>query len=333
MDSITQAVLGASLAAVSVAPEHRRKAIIAGAILGTMPDLDLLIDYGDAVKNFTYHRGFSHSLVVLLPFSFSLWLILRRIWSPVRTAPRQWLLAISLALLTHPLLDAHTVYGTQLFWPLDFAPTSWSTIFIIDPLYTLPLIVGVLAIVIFPKRISASIALGLAIVLSTSYLSWSWLAKNLAEEHARNSLISLKLDDAVLIATPTPFNTLFWRFIVLSDDFYLEGYYSLFSGEKKVRFERYPLRRKLTEDAAEIWSVSRLMWFSRGFVKASVDGDKLIITDLRMGAEPEYVFNHVVAKRNEEKWQEIQTELISPKMGFAEVPAIWSTVWDGILDR
>ena len=93
------------------------------------------------------------------------------------------------------------------------------------------------------------------------------------------------------------------------------------------------MRRKLTEDAAEIWSVSRLMWFSRGFVKASVDGDKLIITDLRMGAEPEYVFNHVVAKRNEEKWQEIQTELISPKMGFAEVPAIWSTVWDGILDR
>jgi len=333
MDSITQAVLGASVAAISVAPEHRRKAIVAGAILGTMPDLDVLIDYGDAVKNFTYHRGFSHSLFVLLPFSFSLWLILRRIWPPVRTAPRQWLLAISLALLTHPLLDAHTVYGTQLFWPLDFAPTSWSTIFIIDPLFTLPLFVGVSVMVICPKRQSAAIVLSLAIALSSSYLSWSWLAKHLAEVHARKSLISLKLDESALIATPTPFNTLLWRFIVLSDDVYLEGYYSLLSKDKKVRFERYPLRRRLTKEAAEIWSVSRLMWFSRGFVKAVVNQDKLIMTDLRMGAEPEYVFNHVVAQRNGEIWQEIQTELISPKMGFAEVPGIWRKVWNGILGR
>ena len=67
MDSLTQAALGAGVAAVCVRPEHRRRALLAGAMLGTVPDLDVLIDYGDAVANFTYHRGFSHSLFVLPP--------------------------------------------------------------------------------------------------------------------------------------------------------------------------------------------------------------------------------------------------------------------------
>ena len=82
--------------------------MLVGAGLGTLPDLDVFIDFGGAVENFTYHRGFSHSLFVLAPFSVLLWLALRRWWAPVREAPYRWLAAISLALLTHPLLDAHT---------------------------------------------------------------------------------------------------------------------------------------------------------------------------------------------------------------------------------
>jgi len=116
--------------------------MLLGAGLGTLPDLDVFIDFGGVVENFTYHRGFSHSLFVLAPFSVVLWLLLRRWSAPVRDKPLRWLAAISLALLTHPLLDAHTAYGTQLFWPLTVPPTSWATLFIIDPLYTLPLLVG-----------------------------------------------------------------------------------------------------------------------------------------------------------------------------------------------
>ena len=134
---------------------ERRKALLLGAALGTLPDLDVLIDYGDAVRNFTYHRGFSHSLFVLAPFSLLLWLVVRRWWAPVRAAPGQWLAAISLALLTHPLLDAHTAYGTQLFWPMTLRPTMWGTIFIIDPLYTLPLLIGVLVAVFATRAATA----------------------------------------------------------------------------------------------------------------------------------------------------------------------------------
>ena len=88
MDSLTQAVLGAGVAGAVAPAGQRRKALLAGAALGTLPDLDVLIDYGGAVENFTYHRGFSHSLLVLVPVSWLLWLGLLRLW-----APAVWLVA------------------------------------------------------------------------------------------------------------------------------------------------------------------------------------------------------------------------------------------------
>ncbi len=65
MDSLTQALLGASVQGALLGRWQGRKALLYGAALGTLPDLDVLIDYGDPVAEMTYHRGFSHSLLVL----------------------------------------------------------------------------------------------------------------------------------------------------------------------------------------------------------------------------------------------------------------------------
>lgn len=72
MDSLSQVVLGASVGGAVMGRTLGRSALLSGALLGTLPDLDVLIDYGDAVANFTEHRGFSHSLLVLLPASLLL---------------------------------------------------------------------------------------------------------------------------------------------------------------------------------------------------------------------------------------------------------------------
>ena len=53
MDSITQALLGASVQGAMLGRWQGRKALAYGAILGTLPDLDVVIDYGDAVANMT----------------------------------------------------------------------------------------------------------------------------------------------------------------------------------------------------------------------------------------------------------------------------------------
>src|SRR5690606_6154949 len=111
------------------------------------PDLDVFwfgLAGSDVVTQVTWHRGPSHSLPVLAVAGWLLWLWLKRRSALVGESPRRWLWAIWLALLTHPLLDAFTVYGTQLLWPLQMPPVMWSSIFIIDPAYTLPLLFGVI---------------------------------------------------------------------------------------------------------------------------------------------------------------------------------------------
>src|SRR3546814_16819747 len=65
MDSLTQAVLGAGIQGAMLGRYHGRKALAAGALLATLPDLDVLIDYGDPVSGMINHRGFSHSVFIL----------------------------------------------------------------------------------------------------------------------------------------------------------------------------------------------------------------------------------------------------------------------------
>ena len=325
MDSLSQAVLGASVAGVCAPSDHRGKAMLLGAALGTLPDLDVLIDFGGAVENFTYHRGFSHSLFVLAPLSVIIWACLRRWWTPFQDEPLRWLAAVSLALLTHPLLDAHTAYGTQLFWPLSMPPTSWATLFIIDPLYTLPLVVGV-GVAALRRQVGGK-ALHIGLIVSTLYIGWSWVAQTVVSRHVETALTSMQVQDAQVFVTPTPFNTLLWRVVVIDDENYLEGLDSLLIDEGTIRFTRHSLGRDMLEESADIWAVERLRWFARGFVKASIDDDRLVISDLRMGQEPIYIFSHVVAERGNPHWEEISAELVPVSLDDRELTDIWDRIW------
>jgi inner membrane protein len=252
---------------------------------------------------------------------------LRRWWAPVRAAPLPWLAAISLTLLTHPLLDAHTAYGTQLFWPLTVPPTSWATLFIIDPLYTLPLLAGTLLAAFRPSRPASDIGLRAGLALSTLYLGWSWIAHGIVEQHADKVLAETGIDDALVFMTPTPFNTLLWRVVVRTDDGYLEGYDSLLVDEDKLVFKAYSSDMHALHEASDVWAVERLRWFARDFIKASVEDDKLVISDLRMGAEPNYVFRHVVAVHDNPHWTAVPSELLPFSVDQRALGAVWQRLW------
>jgi inner membrane protein len=323
VDSVTQAALGAAIGGAIAPPGQRRKALLAGAALGTLPDLDVLIDYGDAVANFTYHRGFSHSLFVLPPFALLLWLALRHWWAPVREAPSRWLAIIGLALITHPLLDAHTAYGTQLEPP----PVMWATLFIIDPLFTLPLLTGIVFVAMRPAKPSSDRVIRSCVLVSLLYLGWSWVAQSIVADHAEDTLAERGLQGAPVFITPTPFNTLLWRIVVQTEQGYLEGFDSLLLGEDRPGFTAYRFDRSLLDAADGIRAVARLRWFSRDFVKAGVEDDRLVITDLRMGQEPVYVFSHAVAVRGNPHWESIPTELISPSIDERVLLDAWKRMW------
>ncbi len=122
MDSVTQIALGASVGEATLGKKVGRPAIVWGGVCGLLPDLDVLIPLGDAIKNFTYHRSASHSLLVLtLLTPLIVKIILKQHPDSARYQFR-WHTLVFLVFITHILLDGLTVYGTQILWPLATPP-------------------------------------------------------------------------------------------------------------------------------------------------------------------------------------------------------------------
>ena len=84
MDSLTQIVLGAAVGEVVLGKKVGNRALLWGAVGGTIPDLDVAASmFLDPLQTLAAHRGFSHSIVfaVLGAFLFG-WLIHRLYQSP-----------------------------------------------------------------------------------------------------------------------------------------------------------------------------------------------------------------------------------------------------------
>jgi inner membrane protein len=298
MDSLSQIVLGGVIAAACVPARHRRAALAAGAALGTLPDLDVIplaLLAVDPVQNMTLHRGLSHSLLVLPWLALALWWWFKGRGGRVAEAPGPWLAAIALALLTHPLLDAFTVYGTQLWWPLAPPPAMWSSVFIIDPAYTLPLLLAFAVALWRPQARAAGTALALGLALSTGYLGWSLAAKARVDAALDATLAGTGLEDAPRFSVPMPFQTLLWRVVVMTPEGFLEGERSVVADTGPIALRAIRDERAAYAAVRALPAVERLAWFNHGFMKASLRDGRVVLSDLRMGAEPDYSFNFAVA--------------------------------------
>jgi len=333
MDSLTQIVLGGAVAAAIAPAHHRRAALLAGAALGTLPDLDslpIMLFSDDPVVLMTVHRSFSHSLFALPLFGWLVWWLYRRFGNGrVAESPRRWFWAIQLALVTHPLLDAFTVYGTQLWWPLPVQPAMWSSVFIIDPAYTLWLLLACLVAWFARARPLAQRALVAGLALSSAYLGWSLLAKGVVDREAQRSLAAMGLGDAPRFSVPMPFNTLLWRVVAMTPSGFVEGERSLVADRGPIAFRGYPSNTQALAEARDIPAVRRLAWFNHGFMKARERDGRLELSDLRMGAEPDYTFVFQVAERDGPGWRAIPPQQVRyPVQARRRLHAMWQRIWE-----
>lgn len=314
MDSLSQFALGA---AVGVALMGRRtavwKAALAGGVLGTLPDLDALVDHGDPVLNMVLHRAETHAFfwqtVAAPPIAAALawWQACRRRAGSTGPSDQavslrehfpRWLLTVWLVFVTHALLDAMTVYGTQLLLPFTDRPVGLGSIFIIDPLYTLPLLAGLAGAL--ASRAGTFARWNLAgLALSTAYLGWSAIAQQHVTDLVRTQLAARPDAAAVerVLVTPTAFNTVLWRVVVMRPDRYEEGFYSLRDGGRAVRFHVVRRDPGLYDQVRAVDAVRRIAAFSKGFFHLEERDGVVRITDLRMGQEPTYIFSFAVARR------------------------------------
>ena len=365
MDSLTHIALGAALGTAVLGRKAGPRAALWGAVCATLPDLDVFIPHADPVRAFTYHRTETHSLFWLtLAAPLIAWLV-TTLHRRAGIGYREWLLLVWLNLMAHPLLDAFTVYGTQMLLPFSDYPVGLGSIFIVDPLYTLPLVVGMAAWWRWRDRAATRglrwVHAGLA--LSTLYLGWSVFAQTQVTAAVQRSLVGTPLAGQPVLVTPSPLNTLLWRVVVMDNGGYHEGFRSLFDREAAVALERHASDDQLLTHVEDDWAVRRLEWFTKGFyavrlaahdvrVAASAPGTvrqllgavetasaasdtgypdarPVVMTDLRMGQTPWFVFSFVVAEQTRFGVTPVRNlQVPSQRPPPAALPWLWRRIWD-----
>jgi inner membrane protein len=322
MDSLTQLVLGA---AVGVAVMRRRtatwKAALWGGIAGTLPDLDVLISHGDPILDMVLHRAETHAPFWLTLFSLPFAAAVARLhgeWAQWR----RWWLALWLALVTHPLLDAFTVYGTQLALPFSSHPYGQGSIFIIDPAVTLPWLVGLVWALASRGSVAGHKANLYGLAAGVAVLTLGVALQEQVDRHAREALAAQGVRAERVLVTPAGFSLLLWRVVAIDGGHFHEGFHGLLDPAGPMRLDRFDRGAQHEDAVAGIDRAQRIRRFSKGFYKLHERDGRLVITDLRMGQEPGYTFAFAVAQRGSD-WHPMPVPLAVGSRGDARQALAW----------
>ena len=212
MDTFTHGLLGAAASQAIFAKQLPRSAGLIGFIAGMAPDLDLFLGSGtDPVASIIYHRQFTHSLI-FIPLG-ALLVSLLCIWmKPFKGARLAVYGAAFVGYGLHPLLDACTSYGTLLLWPFSYQRVAWDIIAIVDPIFSLALLVGVLWALIGQRPGPARLAVCCA-VLYLGFGIWQSQRATTVQEQlaaARGHVIEHRR------AMPLPGSLVSWRAVYLA---------------------------------------------------------------------------------------------------------------------
>ncbi|WP_028891133.1 metal-dependent hydrolase [Tenacibaculum sp. 47A_GOM-205m] len=324
MDSLTQIVLGAAVGEAVLGKKVGNKAMLYGAIAGTIPDLDVYVGkLFDTVTALEIHRGFTHSVFFAIIFGWIFgWLI--SLYEK-KASTKEWALLMFWGFITHPILDAHTTWGTQLFWPLDIR-LAFKNIFVIDPLYTLPFLVFLLMAMFQPKETTKRRKYNnLGLIISSSYMAITIIIKGITYTKFSHALKEQGIAYKEIETKPTPFNTILWSANVETDNAYLIGYYSFFD-TKPIKFYSYPKNHHLLDNYIDDISVKRLIKITKGWYTVSEKENVIYLNDLRFGllsVAPnfqQFAFSFEIAEkhnkvvinevpRNREKAKQLLTDL------------------------
>tara|TARA_B100001094_G_scaffold331141_1_gene398510 strand:- start:153 stop:1163 length:1011 start_codon:yes stop_codon:yes gene_type:complete len=285
LDSITQIVLGASVGEAVLGKKIGNKAIFWGAVAGTLPDLDVILRYfTDEISATQMHRGFSHSIVFAVLIAPLLGWIARKIhFKLVDVSFKDWTKLFFWTTVTHPLLDAHTTWGTQFFWPLKYR-LAYQNIFVVDPLYTLPFLTFLIIVMTLkkenPKR-SKFNTIGLS--LSTSYLLLTLIFKWISFQEFKEGLQNQAIEYVEMDTKPSPLNAILWSSLIETDKGYRTAYYSLFDKQEITYSKEFLKNHHLLEPYLDQKIVQQLIDISAGWYRIEERNGKLLFWDLRFG--------------------------------------------------
>ena len=319
MDPVTQGTIGAVL---PQALSKKNLGIVAmlGFLSGMAPDLDILIRSNtDPLLSLEYHRQFTHS-IIFIPFgglicALFLFVVFKKI-SPFNFK-KTWLYC-TLGYGTHGLIDACTSYGTLLFWPFSDIRIAWNNISIIDPLFTIPLILLIALATIKKKNVYSKIALGWAVIYLMIGMYLHNVAINVGKEIAEqrgHTITRIK-------AKPSFGNLILWKTIYETDNqFYVDATNLLFNkiipGESIKKLNQEEDFPWLKEESQQYKDVERFKWFSNDFLAVNPQNKNQII-DIRYSGIPNEIGGLWGVQLNPNKHNQEHVEFVSMRSASIE---------------
>lgn len=382
MDSITQITLGAAVAEVVAGKKIGNRAILWGAVAGTIPDLDIISTlFMDDIDSLAFHRGISHSILFAVVGSFlfgwlvdrlyqlkyhryiasvawgglflliflgvngnlfggemnlpklgvsllfllgTLYFVYNKYYVKERTLPEAnywlWVKLFFWAVVTHPILDCFTMYGTQLFQPFSDMRVSFDNISVADPLYTVPFL-GCVILMSFFSRSSRRrrIINWTGIVISSIYMLFTIYNKQRINYIFENSLRTANIEYNKYVTGPTILNNVLWHGAAETDTSIVYGLYSFYDKDKEFDLIHMPKKDYLLEVKPDDRAINTLKWFSDGMytVMRKKDG-RLQMNDMRYGTyteegelEDRFIFKFILTK-NEEGYYDMEEDRRRP---------------------
>lgn len=332
MDSLSQIVLGAATAEAVAGKKLGNKAMVWGAIGGTIPDLDVLVRFEDPIRTMAFHRGYSHSLLFAFVMAPILGYILWKLYRHSEAGWRDWTLLFLVSIGTHPILDCFTTWGTSLLLPFSNERIAWNTIFVVDPLYTLPFLGFLVAAMFKSKGSTARRRLNnMGLAISCLYLTFTVGNKLHTDSVVVDSLQAQNIQYKRFMTNPTPLNNVLWYTVVETDSSFYTGYYSLLDKNDSVDFIKLSGNQQLPDNLEDNQSIKILKFVSDGYYNTQDKGDTVLMNDLRFGimngynyvGDPIYVFTHYIDNTNRERPIFSRPEPNREEMGNA-----LSTMWE-----
>ena len=289
MDPVSQGAVGAAFAQSAAKKENIILIGFIGFLAGLAPDLDVLIrSEDDPILFLEYHRQFSHSLFFIPIGSFFVALF---IFPFVRglMSLRMVYIASFLGYATHGLLDACTSYGTQLFWPFSDQRVTWNNISIVDPIFTIPIVILLAIAITKRKRIFSFIAIGwITFYLSLGFIQYERTlsaAMDLANSRGHNAeRMTLK---------PSFGNLILWKSIYQHEEtYYVDAIRTVHSstwclGESIEMFDYQYHLPSLDKDSQQAKDIERFRWFSQDYL--GYDDKNSLVTDIRYSMIPNQI--------------------------------------------
>jgi len=289
MDTVTHGLLGAVASQALLAKQLPKSAALIGCIAGMAPDLDLFIgSRTDPVASMLNHRQFTHSLI-FIPLG-ALLVSLLFIWSERFKGARLAVFgAACIGYGLHGLLDACTSYGTLLLWPFSSRRIAWDVIAIVDPIFSLPLLVGVVWTLATQRPRAARVAVCCA-ALYLGFGLWQGYRATTVQDQlaaARGHVIEHRR------VMPVPASLVSWRAVyVAAGQIYVDGVWVPWWNSSLVKsggatrlatFDVVPHTMAERDGTRRVFEV--FTWFADGLI-APIDEVSSTVGDMRYAAEP-----------------------------------------------